>query len=119
MFRKLSIFDGKHVTILTSMFLLAVAVFVVVSYARPALSEEIAGGTVLAVDAQSGFLTVRTADRGEFTVGLDKDTSFWMCDGYKSLSDIKIGDKVDISYYDNGIRLVAGSITGHDSMRAC
>ena len=106
-------------SILTSLFLVAVAVLVVGSYAKPALSEEMAGATVLAVDAQSGFLTVRTADRGEFTVGLDKDTSFWVCDGYRSPSDIRIGDRVDISYYDNGTRLVAGSITGHDSMRAC
>ncbi len=73
-------------------------------------SEE--SGTVTSIGNREGvtYITVTTPDQGAITVSVGKNSTVLMCDQYISHRDVAVGDRIDISYFDNGRRFVANAI---------
>ena len=121
--------NGKtSISYITGALFIMAAALVMVTVTTPALAFEnesgrVISGTVTAINTDSGYpyLSLSSPDRGEITLALDKSTDAWMCNGYVFLHDVKVGDMVDISYFDSGTGLVASSINSHgqEGMRKC
>ena len=122
---------GKSTIGYVTLMLLAVAAaFVLLIGVTPVFALEngsgrIISGTVTDINVDSGYsyLTLRSPDNSEFTVTLSPrygGTDVWMCDGYVFLHDVKVGDMVDISYFESGPGFVASSINDHgQGARTC
>ena len=68
-------------------------------------------GTVLAVDAAAGKLSVKKADGGtRFTFVVNNKTQF-TGGGLKSLADVKKGDSLTVTYLVSGSQYVATKVT--------
>jgi Cu/Ag efflux protein CusF len=67
-------------------------------------SEKKATGDVTSVDAKAGKLAVKTADQ-DLSLNVDASAA------KKSLESIKVGDKVNVSYRDQGGILTASSVS--------
>jgi len=71
---------------------------------KSSTSNKKANGEVTSVDAKSGKLMVKTATE-ELTLDVQASAP------KKSLANIKVGDKVNVSYQDKGGMLVASAVT--------
>ena len=72
-------------------------------------SEKKATGDVTSVDAKAGKLAVKTADQ-DLSLNVDASAA------KKSLESIKVGDKVNVSYRDQGGILMASSVNKSAAM---
>jgi hypothetical protein len=73
------------------------------SGAETKASEKRAMGEVISIDAKTGKLAVKTAEQ-DLSLNVDASAT------KKSLESIKVGDKVSVSYRDQGGILVASSV---------
>ncbi len=67
-------------------------------------SAKHASGEVTSIDAKTGKLAVKTGEK-ELNLAVEGSSA------KKSLESIKVGDKVNVSYRDQGAMLVADSIS--------
>ena len=72
-------------------------------------SEKRATGEVTSVDAKTGKLAVKTADQ-DLSLNVEASAT------KKSLESIKVGDKVSVSYRDQGGTLVASTVNKSGGM---
>jgi Cu/Ag efflux protein CusF len=72
-------------------------------------SEKRATGDVTSIDAKAGKLAVKTADQ-DLSLNVEASAA------KKSLESIKVGDKVSVSYRDQGGTMVASSVSKSGAM---
>lgn len=77
--------------------------------AQSKASEKRAMGEVTSLDAKTGKLAVKTAEQ-ELSLNVEASAT------KKSLESIKVGDKVSVSYRDQGGTLVASSVNKSGAM---
>jgi Cu/Ag efflux protein CusF len=81
------------------------------SGAQSKASEKRAMGDVTSVDAKTGKLSVKTAEQ-DLSLNVEAQAT------KKSLESIKVGDKVSVSYRDQGGTLVASSVNKAGAMES-
>ncbi len=85
-------------------------------------------GEIVAIDSHSGTFTVKPVQMtktsmmgksGEITFASDKKTNVVWCNMNRSFNDIKIGDRVSVSYHERGGRLYANTVDIQTFVVAC
>ncbi len=104
---------GKNGSILLRSFLIAVAVLFVAAYANPAIAKVkvlSVSGQVVTLDNAAKALTVK-AKKGEVTIAADQMTKVAMGKKKKTFEDLKVGDKVTVTYHEKENKSIANSIS--------
>lgn len=103
----------------------------VISSSSTAVAEErtsVLKGEVIAIDNYSRTFTVKpvqmtkpsmTGKAGEVTFASDRKTNVVWCNMNRSFNDIKIGDRVSVSYHERGGRLYANVVDIQTLVVAC
>ena len=92
------------------------ATLFVMAFAYQAMAFESAGSTpftyagkIVALDDGNKIVTVQAGPDAQKTFNLRENADVMKCDMAASLSDLKIGDEVTVSYFDEGNGTLVGS----------
>ena len=123
--------NKKIANILTSLLMMGVMALFVMSFATQVNAQGIKAtlkGEVVAIDENARALTVKSMEattsygssmRNDITVSTDKGTNVTSCTQNRRFSDLKVGEKVDITYHMTEGKLVADIIDIAPIILAC
>jgi hypothetical protein len=118
-------FDARNAGKTTIFMIVAVALFLIpfagVANAVTAYGNEMGmgghygfsyNGTITAIDHSAKTVTVKAGMNNSRIFNLAKDYSFTKCGVTEPVKNLKVGDRVSVSYFQNGANdLIAGNIS--------